>query len=302
MPFNHTFVVSLPLLVLLMCAPAFGQHPIDVQRQTASGDYFVALTTYERMPKRIATVESTIAAARSAWALGLHARALEEFDKALRSEALSQAEKARIFLSKGIIEFQDGKFQVAALHAGRATSLIDDLDEEVPSPLRAKALLLWGDSLARQGLHGDAEPLYIRALDEAAPEDLAQIHYSLGMCRKNLGKYEAARANFESVPLQHELTPAAMRQLSMLALDNGHANAASFWLTKGRADYPDSFLDSWVDYALVRVAIDRNDRKTVRELRSAAAKKYPPSDQWLTLLQAAAEEYEWSLVSTAGGK
>lgn len=286
--------VSLFVAVVAAAMPAAAQHPVEVQRLAASGDYFVALTTFERMPRRIATTESIIAAARSAWGLGLASRAQEEFDRALRDEKLPEDEKARLFLSKGIIEYQEGRYQVAVLHAERATSIVDNLLPTSASPLRAKALLLWGDGLSRLGSHGDAEARYVRALDDAAIDDLPQINFSLGLCRRALGKYEAARSNFESVPLGHELTPDAIRNLAILALDTGKLQAADFWLSKGRSDYPDSFLDSWVDYAMMRVAIGSNDVAAVRTLRETAGKKYPPSDQWLTLLQAAAESYEWS--------
>ncbi len=283
------------LISLLMCAStSMAQHPVEVQRLAASGDFYVALTTYERMPKRIATTESIVAAARSAWGLGLATRAQEEFDRALRDEKMPDEEKARVFLSKGIIEYQEGRYQVAVLHAERATALIDGIQPKEASPLRAKALLLWGDSLSRLGSHGDAEARYVRALDDAAIDDVPQIHYSLGLCRRTLGKYEEARKDFEAVPLGHELTPDAIRNLAMLALDAGNLQSADFWLKKGRTDYADSFLDSWVDYAMVRVAIGSNDVAGVRILREAAERKYPPSDQWLTLLQAASESYEWS--------
>jgi hypothetical protein len=88
----------------------------------------------------------------------------------------------------------------------------------------------------------------------------------------------------------------------MIALDTGKMKSASFWLKKGRAEYPDSFLDSWVDYALLRIAMSENDQVAVREVRAAATKKYPPSDPWLNLLQAAAEGFEWARLKPGLGR
>lgn len=287
---------------LIALRGAIAQHPIEVQRLAASGEYFVALTTYEKMPKRIATSESIVAAARSAWALGLASRAIEEFDRALRDEKLPEVEKARIYLSKGIIEYQEAHYQVATLHAERAVKIIQGLQSNEPSPLRAKANLLWADSLTKLGSFGDAEEKYSNAIADGSQEDLPQMYFSRGKCRLQLGKYEDARKDFELVPLGHDLTADSIRNLASIALDTGKYTSAAFWLNKGRAEYADNFLDSWVDYALLRVAVSQDDVQSVRDLRSAAIKKYPPSDPWLTLLQAAAESYEWSKTQPSAPK
>lgn len=282
------------LIQLAVTGQAAAQHPVEVQRLAASGDYFVALTTFEKMPRRVATTQSIMSAARSAWALGLSSRALDEFDRALRDEKLGGEDRARIHLSKGIIEFQEGRFQVAALHSEKCIDTLNSLESAGPNPLRAKAYLLWGDSLVHLNSLGQAEQKYMQALDDAAEDDKPQINFALGKCRVQLGKYEQARENFESIPVSHELTPESIRNLAGIALDTGKITAATFWLQKGRAEYPDNFLDSWVDYALLKAAISENDPQAVREIRTASTKKYPPSDQWLILLQAAAEAYEWS--------
>lgn len=282
------------LLQLAIPAPAAAQHPVEVQRLAASGDYFVALTTFEMMPRRVATTQSIMAAARSAWALGLSSRALDEFDRALRDEKLGGEDQARIHLSKGIIEFQEGRYQVSALHAEKCIDTLNTIESPGPNPLRAKAYLLWGDSLSKLNSYGQGEQKYMQALDDAAEDDKPQINYALGKCRLQLGKFDQAKENFETVPLNHELTPDAIRALAGIAIETGKFSAATFWLQKGRSEYADSFLDSWVDYALMRAAISENDGQSVKDIRTTSMKKYPPSDQWLILLQAAAESYEWS--------
>lgn len=275
-------------VIIASASVAQAQHSIDVQRLAAAGDHFEALTTFDELPRRRRTTAARIAAARSAWALGLADRALNEYGRALQDHAISDRQQAQILLSRGIIEFQEGRYQVAILQAEKVIELLPE-----GSTLRANAWLLWGESLVRLSSYGAAEQKYLEALQEASTALLPDIHYLLGECRIRLGKLEDARENFEHVPLEHARTAEAIRRLAELALKGEEYEHAAFWLEKGRSEHPDSFLDSWVDYALVRVAIAQNDRKRVRELRSAASKKYPPSDYWFTLLDAAAEQHEW---------
>jgi tetratricopeptide (TPR) repeat protein len=273
---------------LIFAGNAFAQHSIDVQRLAAKGEYMEALISYEKLPKRRASTEAVSAAARSAWGLGLSQRAIQEYDKALLDEKLGPVERARIYLSRAIIEFQEERFQTAVLYADRSVGLLTD-----QSPLRAKALLVWGNSLTEMGLHAAAEQKYVQALEEEEIEDKAELHYRLGMVQMQLGKLDEARTNLEKVPLHHDRTPEAMRFLAQISLESKKYTEAEFWLNKGRGEYPDSFLDSWVDYVLVRVAIGANDTAKVKSLVDEAEKKYPPSDDWLNLLQAASEAFYW---------
>jgi hypothetical protein len=87
-----------------------------------------------------------------------------------------------------------------------------------------------------------------------------------------------------------------VRSLGEIALETGDYAAAGFWLRRGREEYPDRFLDSWVDYALVRVAAHDGATDEVREIRTRAEAAYAPSDGWLTLLVAESEAYEWRLL------
>lgn len=282
----------LSALLLKLALPAEAQHPIDVQRLTAKGSHLEALKAYQKLPKRRTTTEASVSAAKSAWALGLPDMAIEEFDRALKDETLPAEQRALILLSKGIIEFQEGRFQLATVYADRASKILRD-----PSSLRGRVWLLWGESLFRQKQYPAAEDRYIKALSEVRAEELPSANYYLGVCRLNLGRPEDAKNNFESIPLDSEHAPSAVRFLAQISLDAGLTPRASFWLSTGREQFPESFLDSWVDYALVRIAIEDGDIKRVRTLREQAMGKYAPSDHWLNLLEAAAEAFEWEQLS-----
>ena len=279
----------------ILSAAASAQHPIDVQRKTADGDYIGALALYDRMPRRQVTTPAVIAAGKAAWALSLPERAMAEFDQALQDKELSGGERARLLLSRGAIEFQEGRSQVAILYAERALQLLRE-----PSSLQAKAWLLWGESLSQLKSYGAAEDKYQKALSASLPAERPEVHYLLGVCQMKLGRLSEARQNFEQVPLEHPRTPETLRSLAELSLQEGRHAQAIFWLNKGRKDYPDQFLDCWVDYTLLRAAAQMNDAKQVRRLQEEAQNKYPPSDHWLTLLNAAAESFNWQAVQSMG--
>ena len=273
----------------LAAAPAVAQSAIEVQKKAAEARYYESLVEYEKIPRSRVGSETALAAARSAWALGLSDRAAEEFDLALRSEDLTEEKRARIMLSRGIVELQEGRQQSACLFAQKVTETLPE-----PGPLRSQAFLLWGQALLAQGAVSAAEEKLTFALSESSPGDMPEIHFQLGECQFQLGKYEEARKHFESVPVHMERTPASIRYLAMIALQLKKPSIAAFWLDKGRAEFPDNFLDSWVDYALTQVAISQNDRSRVKTLREQAAARYPQNDSWVVLLNAAAESFEWT--------
>ncbi len=289
-------LICILVLTALTSFPAQADYPIDVQRAAADGDYYNAMLSYERMPKRLATTPAILSAAQSAWALSLPHLAIENYEKALRDPQLSDIERARIELTRGIIELQEGNPQVAVLFAERAHERLKE-----SSPLRSKIWLLWAEALMRLGSTGAAEEKYKNAQIEAAPEDRGEINFLLGQCQLNLGHQSDAIANFAKVPLNSQRTPDAMRALALLSLETNDFTQASFWLETGRVKFPERFLDSWVDYALVTIAARANDTAKVEELRKAAVAKYPPSDPWLTLLEAKAEVLLWHVRHPTGG-
>lgn len=234
------------------------------------------------------TSEARIAVAKAAWAMGLSERAAEGFENVLRTEKLTSATRARLLLSRGIIEFQEERHEVSMLFAEKAVSSLPEA-----SPLRSKAWLLWGENLYANGSYGAAEQKYLQALDEALNDESADIHYRLGLCQMRLAKHIDAKKHLESIPFGHPKTADAIRYLAQIALEADKFSEAEFWLKKGRNEYPDAYLDSWIDYAFVHIAISEKNEKEVSRIQQDADAKYPPSDHWLTLLKAAAESWLW---------
>ena len=294
-------MLRFPILIIIVgslsAAPGFAQHPIDIQRLAAEGEYYQALHAFFELPKRRATTETTLAAARAAWALSLPNKAISYFDTALADEALSGTERSRIYLARSIIEYQEERYRVAIVYAERAAALIPD-----PAPLRGRVWQIWGDSLYRLASYAAAEKKYKQAIAELETEDLPVVNYQLGVCRRHLGRYDLAREAFEQVPLNHAFAADAVRHLARLALDSQRYSQARFWLETGRDRFPDSFLDSWVDYALIRIAIHQGESGALAELLRKAEERHPPSDYWLTLAQSATVAHQWKVLMNRGIK
>ena len=275
-------------LLFLWPALALADHPADVQRLTSEKEYYEALRIYQHIPKRQLTTDAVIAAGKSAWALSLPQLAINEFEKALQDEQIDESKRASLLLSRGIIEYQEDRFRVAILFAERVIELIKN-----PSPLRSKAWLLWGESLVSLKSYGAAEDKFVKAAAEATQAELPSIYYSLGNTQFKLGKLDAARVSFEKIPLHDENASYAMRRLAEISLQERKYDQANFWLSRGKRDFPEQFIDSWVDYALVQVAVSKDDEATASKIQADAERKYPPSDTWVTLLNAAVEELHW---------
>ena len=277
------------LTLLLLAIPVSAQHPVEIQKKTAEGDHFRALVDFDKLPKRRRTVDSRLAAAKSSWALGLVNRAAEEYDSLLRETDLSNIERAKILISRGIIELQESRHEVASVYAEKAVKKL-----EKASPLRSRAWLLWGQSLYDAKAYGSSCQKFANALEEALPTERPEIEFRMGKCERRLGKYKEAVEHFQNIPIHHPNTPEAVKNLAHVSLELKQYDQAAFWLAKGRQEFPNKFLDSWVDYALMQVAIHENDTEKVISLRKEAKEKYPPSDAWYALLDAAAEAYEWA--------
>ena len=272
----------------LFCLPCSAQHPIEVQRLSAQADHVRAMMAFSELPERKVTTAATVAMGNSAWALGLNDRAAQAFDRALRDPALGAETRARLFFSRGLIEFQNDNFQIAGHFAERSVSELS-----VPSPLRAQILALWGESLMKQGDFGSACTKLKQASEEGGDAQLPDVYFRLGSCQRHLGALDDARESFERVPLQHEKAASAIRALATIALDLKRFPQAEFWLAKGKELFPQEFLDGWVDYAKMIALTEQSREQDVKELLSRAAERYPESDGWFQLLRARAELFLW---------
>jgi tetratricopeptide (TPR) repeat protein len=276
------------ILVLVTPALASAQHAAQVQQLSADGEHMKALAMYELLPNKKLMTETRIAAAKSAWALGLNRQAAEGFDSVLRDPTISQDIRTRLILSRGVIEYQEERYQEAALYAEKAISY---MRESVP--LRGRAYLLWGQSLLRTGAYVSAHERFEKALGDVQPQDRAEAHFALGLVELKLARYTDAQKNLEAIPMDHARTPVAVRMLAGIALETQQYDRVKFWIEKGKIDHPEAFVDSWGDYSLVQAAIARGDLDDARRITDIAQKQFPASDSWIILMQASLEVAEW---------
>ncbi len=281
------------LAIAVVSTTASAQAPIDIERKAADGEYMAALAMYDRMPRRTATPLSIIAAAKSAWALGLVDRALAEYDVALRSGVLSQLEAARVHFAKAAIYLQDSKPGLSILSIDQGLTLLRD-----PSPLRGTMYVLKGQALAEQGLHPAAVTVLTRAKSEIGEESEIELNYLLGVSLTQIGRYVEAKEELKKIPSSHERAPDGIRELIRISDAEQDYAKAAMWVAKGREAYPDAFLDGWYDYLLVvgAIANDKNDaesRDEIKRLRDAAVARLPASDSWLALIVASTEQHSW---------
>ncbi len=271
---------------------AHAQHPIDIQRLSAEGDHFKALSLYELLPHRQFDTDTYVSAAKSAWALGLTKQATSLFDSVLRGDSLSLDDQARVTLSRGVIDFQEERFQEAALFAEKAAALLPE-----KSPLRGRALLLLGQSLLKVGAYATAEEKLLRSLADSIQSDRPEVVFALGSAQLKLGKLTDAEKSFKAVPTEDVRAPMAVRSLASIALQTSQSDRARFWFARGRSSYPEAFLDSWADYGVTKAALDAGDIGHARSVVEKAEKRFPPSDAWLILMRAALENAEWKGVT-----
>lgn len=281
-------LASAALSTVVVPRVAIAQHPVDVQRLSSEGEHLKALAMYELLPARTVTVEARVAAAKSSWALGLNRKATDAFDSILREQSLSSDTRARLTLSRGVIEFQEERYPEASLFAEKTASLLPE-----SSPLRSRALLLWGQSLYRAGTFSTSVEKLDAALQEASAADKPEILFALGSAEMRLGKFADAERHLKAIPTDHERAAATVRLLATIALETHQEDRARFWIEKGQKDYPEAFLDSWGNYGLFQVALSKGEIPAARDVLSDSQQQYPPSDPWLILMQAALEQVEW---------
>lgn len=280
----------LAILILVLCANSVvAQHPIDVERLVAEQKDFEAITLFQKLPRRQIKSSTLVAVSKSAWILGLSEKASEYLNLALQDEELTEVERSKIIYQQALIEFQESRYREAAILIKKSLNLLQE-----PSPLRGLVLMLAGDTANKLNAPADVLKYYKQAADEISHDLIAEVNFRLATVAKEKGEFDEAIKLFRKLPLEHKRSAEAIRSMAEIAIDNNNPQLAANFLQKGRELYPDEFIDSWVDYVLTNAAISGGETSVVRNRRSEALTKYPASDEWITLLDATAEVYEWT--------
>jgi tetratricopeptide (TPR) repeat protein len=122
----------------------------SVPELSGRGEHFGALSSWSKLGDNH-SVADQLAAARSAWALGLVAKARSLWENVLANEEFQGPERARTVLARAILELQEKQYEKARAISERAAR------EFERSPLRAQFWLVIAEALKGQGALSLAE-------------------------------------------------------------------------------------------------------------------------------------------------
>ena len=284
------FFTIAAVLNLICVSNSLAEHPINVQKNAINKEYYKAMVSFERLPRQKLNKEVLLSAAQSAWALSLPDTAIELFDKILDDKNISNKEKAKIYLYKGIIDFQEGKYSISQIFAKKALSFSNDISES----LKSAALKLLGDSYFKLKLYGEAKREYIEALKYADNNQQPSIYLQKGMAEFYLGSFDEAQKDLQKVSMDNEDAPLAIKLLMKILLEKKDYQKLKKWIEVLNIEFPDEFIDSWIDYAKVKVAISEDNKREALKVLEFAKDKYPESDSWINLARASLETYLWN--------
>ena len=284
------FFTIAAVLNLICVSNSLAEHPINVQKNAINKEYYKAMVSFERLPRQKLNKEVLLSAAQSAWALSLPDTAIELFDKILDDKNISNKEKAKIYLYKGIIDFQEGKYSISQIFVKKALSFSNDISES----LKSAALKLLGDSYFKLKLYGEAKREYIEALKYADNNQQPSIYLQKGMAEFYLGSFDEAQKDLQKVSMDNEDAPLAIKLLMKILLEKKDYQKLKKWIEVLNIEFPDEFIDSWIDYAKVKVAISEDNKREALKVLEFAKDKYPESDSWINLARASLETYLWN--------
>jgi len=269
-------------LFCLTFAPcsASADHPHTIMTHESEKRYFDALSTFLSLPERQRTTETYLAAARSAWALSLPDRAINLFETALKRLTPDDVTtKVRMLLSVGTIQLQEQKLALAESTAKDALSNCDQLP-----PLRGEARFLLGSVAMAANRYGDAVATLEQAITdlEGARRDEARLY--LGRAYLMLGDVSRHTAHLEEIPLDSNWAPDAIRLLALSSFRVGDRKKAGFWAQKGKAEFPDRFVDSWMEYLAFNDLYSGSELVGIDEYLTQISSRYPASDLWVGVI------------------
>ena len=255
----------------------------SVRALSQDGRHLDALRLFSSVAENEITLADRLAAAKSAWALGLVERARILWRDAFSVREFTGAERHREQLAWAIMELQENNGEEARAIAEKSAS------EMSPSDLRSQFWLLIGESLKKQGAWSQAESYYRRAGEESEGETKNEAMFLLGDCQLKLGLINDARYSFANVSTSSKYAAKAIRQLAEIDLTQRNYEGVLTWISEGEAASPDSFIDPWVGYAHVTSLIELHRRSDAEKILDGLRVRFSEKEPWFALAQAAFE-------------
>ena len=260
---------------------------LTIKELTEQGKYFDAVMRTEE-DHSYKPLGEIVAAAKSAWALSLIASARKYWDQALAHRDCSGAERARVLLARGLMEFQERNYE-------ESRSLAEEGASNIPqSELRGELWLLIGESLRSQELYSISESYFEKASLEAGSERKQEALLSLAQVQKQLGKLQEARSTLTKVELNSNITPKALNELVSIDAKSNNAQGVRTWISEGRKTFPSEFNTSESSYNQVRAMLADGQVEDAEKELSKLIKEVHEDDVWLQLSKALVEEFKGS--------
>ena len=266
---------------------------LTVRELTKQGQHFKALSRYEELDETQRPLAEKLAAAKSAWALGLTARARSLWDEAFAFPGFEGEERNQEILGRAILELQESHFEEARSLAEQAIAKME------PSETRAQFQLVAAEALSGQGAQSQAEAYYKRAVEEASGDAKSEASYLLAECQLKLGLINDARYNFANVETRSPYTSKSLRRLTEIDLSQRNYEGVLTWVDEGRSVNPQEFEDTWVGYARVTALLElKQIPNAVKELERLRV-RYSDKDPWVALASAKCEAVQFGSPAVA---
>ena len=251
----------------------------DLSQRGRHFEALVAVTSSDEWK----SVSEKLAAARSAWALGLVRLAREYWDEVFANREFRDVERSRAMLGRAIMELQESQYEEARMIAERGAG---DLPA---SELRAQFWLVIAEALKEQDALSLAEEYYKRAMAEARGATRSEAAYLLGECQFRLGMINDARYTFTAVEADSTYAPRALKKLVQIDLVQRNYAGVLNWIDEGREGYSAEFSDGWVTYAFVTAHIELGNVAAARKEIHQYQVKNSDRNAWFMLAESAIE-------------
>lgn len=258
-------------------------NPQSLEALNARGNHFEVMALARKQDKSLLSLSEQLAAARSAWALGLVDEARDYWALALANEELSGAERYRTMLASAILELQEKNFDKAREISERATI------ESEASDVRSQFWLVIADSLKAQKALGAAQEYYARAVEEAADSRKAEARYLLAECQYLTGQKQKARTNFVLIETASAYSSLALNRLAEIDLELENYKGVITWIEAGRRRASSEFRGAWQSYAYARALIAEGKLKDSQIEVDQLKARVSDQDPWYLLAAATLE-------------
>jgi tetratricopeptide (TPR) repeat protein len=304
-PFTYCLLICGALIWTPSCVHAQAQTEIEkfrapdqsVSELSDDGEHLAALVKYEETATD-RTLADNLAAARSAWALGLTERSRAYWDLVFSDTEFKGPERARSQLARAILELQEGRFEDARSVAERAA-------RDVPaSQLRAQLWLVIAEALRSQNALSLSEGYYKRAIEEGDRATRNEAAYLLGETQLKLGMVDQARYSFTSIETRSPYAARGLRRLAEIDMLQRNYDGVLTWIDEGRDNQLSETDDDWSAFAYVSALVHLGRNGRAREEQRQMELRFSPKNGWVVLAAAAiaASDAEHSEEALSGSK